>query len=131
MVRKADTLSPVGGLGEKQMMGGWVLPAKPWNLTHPTKAVCPHHVISGIRLEFSSEALSPSDDFFLFRPPEKKICKDQSGLGGHSYFLGGPSSLQNRSKNGDKALDSLVGSSLPCILVLIFNTTVGHNFHLR
>lgn len=37
----------------------------------PSKHGPPHHVIRGVKLEFSSEACSPSCDCFLFRPPEK------------------------------------------------------------
>lgn len=57
--------------GQKQVMGGWLFPQS-LGVSHPANQVFPHHVIRGVKLEFSSEARSPSADFFLFRPPEKQ-----------------------------------------------------------
>lgn len=38
-------------------------------------------MIRGVKLEFSSDALSPSADFFLFRPPEKQAVSVHLWLG--------------------------------------------------
>lgn len=46
------------------------LPQSPGSYTL-VKAVFACHVIRGVKLEFSSEVLSPSADLFLFRPPTK------------------------------------------------------------
>lgn len=49
------------------MTGGWVFPQS-LRVSHSANEGRPGHVIRGVKLEFSSEARSPSADFFLFRP---------------------------------------------------------------
>lgn len=58
--------------GGERVTGGWVFPQS-LGVSHSANEGRPRHVIRGVKLEFSSEALSPSADFFLFRPPEKQV----------------------------------------------------------
>lgn len=74
------------------------------NLTFPANTRH-RHVIRGIKLEFSSEALSPSGDLFRFRPPGKQFVRV-------TFWPG-------RGRNADKALDSLAGSNLHGIPVQV------------
>lgn len=69
--RKAECSVTWGGLGEQVLEGGFS--PKLWSPTRPADSVCAVHVISGVRLEFSSALLSPSGDLFLFRPPAKCV----------------------------------------------------------
>jgi hypothetical protein len=61
--------------------GGWVFPQS-LRVSHSANEGRPGHVIRGVKLEFSSEARSPSADFFLFRPPEKQVVSIHGGMGG-------------------------------------------------
>lgn len=64
----------------KQVMGGWVFPKALEFHTWPVRS-SPRQVIRGVKLEFSSEAFSPSADLFLFRPPEKRVVSVSLRLG--------------------------------------------------
>lgn len=66
--------------GGDRVMGGWVFPQS-LRVSHSANGGRPRHVIRGVKLEFSSEAGSPSADFFLFRPPEKQVFSIHLWLG--------------------------------------------------